>query len=127
MLPAPEVVVRSRTGGRTAEAFRTMGSGQDQAVVEAKCTTVVASRSNSDSWVVQMLVVDSARTSTLLAGSSQLAAVVQRSRHVADPLQLRVWGSAATLQVPVPSEKSARVQSKPKLKSLVVAAVADSA
>ena len=70
---------------------------------------------------------DSARMSTLLAESAQLAAAVQQSRHVADPVQLPVLGTVATLQLPVLTEKPALVQTKPKLKSLIVAAVADSA
>ena len=44
-----------------------------------------------------------------------------------DPLQLPVLGTAATLQLLVLTEKPALAQSEPKLKSLVVAAVAGSA
>ncbi len=119
--------MQNRTDGRTAGAVRTTESIPGQAVAVEGCTTEVASRSCSDSSEARMPVVGSARRSTLLAGSSQLVAGTQRSRHVADPLQLPVSGTAATLQLPVLTEKPALVQSNPKLKSLVVAAVADSA
>ncbi len=126
-LPALEVEVRIRTGVRIAEAARMMGQAQGLEVLEAERTTEVASRSCSGLQEARTLVVDSARMSTLPAGSSQLVAAVQRSRHVADPLQLPVIGTAATLQLLVLTEKPAQVQPKPKLKSLVVGAAADSA
>ncbi len=96
-------------------------------VLGAERTKEAALRSCSGLSEARTLVVDSARMSTLLAGSSQLAAAVQRNRHVGDPLQLPVLGTAATLQLPALTEKPVQVQSKPKLKSLVVAAVAGSA
>ena len=90
-------------------------------------TTEVASRSCSGLSEARTLVVDSARMSTLLVDNSQLVAAEQRSRHVVDPLQLPVLGTAATLRLPALTEKPVQVQSKPRLKSLVVAAVAGSA
>ncbi len=64
---------------------------------------------------------------TLLMGSSQLVVATQQSQCVGDPLQLPVLGTAATLQLPALTEKPVQAQSKPKLESLVVAAVAGSA
>ena len=68
-LPALEVVLRIRIGGRIAEAVRMMEQEQGQVVVEEVCTTEVALRNHSDLLEAQT-VLDSARMSTLQAGNS---------------------------------------------------------
>ena len=65
--------------------------------------------------------------STLLAESSQLAAAIQRSRHVTDPMRLPVLGTVANLQLPVLTEKSAQSQLGPMLERMAVAETAHSA
>ena len=126
VLPALEVVARIRIGERIVGAVHMMEREQDQVVVEEVCTTEVASRNHLDLMEVRTLV-DSARTLRLLAGSSQLDAGKQPDQQLAVSAVPFVRDTAATLQLPVRTEKSAQTQLEPMLESMAVAETEHSA